>query len=124
MCPCAGPPRKSPPGFRIASPLHNNKKRHPAKRRVSGSFVLQGCITVRDKYLALIRRDEPLSTSVILTDQRATLSLPKRSKREWKDPMMIVAYMPHQGVLLKTFFAVSSAMQITLSIASTMNQRR
>jgi hypothetical protein len=32
--------------------------------------------------------------------------------------------MPRQGVLLETFFAVSSAMQITLSIASTMNQRR
>lgn len=38
--------------------------------------------------------------------------------------MMIRTTMQRQGVLLETFFTVSSALQITFSIASTMNQRR
>jgi hypothetical protein len=37
---------------------------------------------------------------------------------------MIRITVQRQGVLLETFFTVSSAMQITLSIASTMKQRR
>jgi hypothetical protein len=31
----ADPPRESPCGLRSAPPLHENQKRHPAKRRVS-----------------------------------------------------------------------------------------
>jgi len=37
---------------------------------------------------------------------------------------MIRTTMPRQGVLLETFFTGDPAIQVTRSIASTMNQRR
>ena len=67
-----------------------------------------------------IRAVTSLFTPVILTDRERAL----RVSGSGRTPRMNRITMPRQGVLLETFFSVSSAMQLTLSIASTLNQRR
>ena len=131
--------------YRVA-PAIKRKRDTRRRRRVSGSFVPSFATWRSDynarTYASLFSGPNPMLLSIGCAQQigrvktihalypchpdrpRTTLSLPKGSEWEWKDPENDSHHHAASGSSLRNIFHSDPAIQITLWIASTMNQRR